>query len=258
MLPVREGLNMIVLKSHQEIEKMKVSNRIVAEALTEVKKKVKPGITTLKLDEFIEEFLKDKGAVPAFKGYRDYPNSLCTSVNEQVVHGIPSQYKLKEGDIIGLDVGSLVDGFFGDAALTLSVGNIPKETQKLLDVTEEALYRGIEKAKAGSRLSDISHAIQTHVEDNGFSIVRTFVGHGIGKSLHEDPQIRNFGSPGRGPKLKAGMVLSIEPMVNMGKSDVVILSDNWTAVTVDKSLSAHFEHTVAITENGPEILTKVN
>lgn len=249
---------MIILKSHQEIEKMRISNKIVAEALTEVKKKVKPGVTTLELDKFVEGYLRERGAIPAFKGYRGYPSSLCTSVNEQVVHGIPSKYKLKEGDIISLDIGSLVDGFFGDAALTLSVGNISKQTQKLLDVTEEALYRGIGKAKAGGRLSDISHAIQTCVEDNGFSVVTTFVGHGIGKSLHEDPQIPNFGSPSRGPRLKAGMVLAIEPMVNMGKSDVVILSDNWTAVTADKSLSAHFEHTVAITENGPEILTKVN
>lgn len=249
---------MIILKSHQEIEKMRISNKIVAEALVEVKKKVKPGITTLELDKFVEGYLRERGAIPAFKGYRGYPSSLCTSVNEQVVHGIPSKYKLKEGDIISLDIGSLVDGFFGDAALTLSVGNISKQTQKLLDVTEEALYRGIGKAKAGGRLSDISHAVQTCVEDNGFSVVTTFVGHGIGKSLHEDPQIPNFGSPSRGPILKAGMVLAIEPMVNMGKSDVVILSDNWTAVTADKSLSAHFEHTVAITENGPEILTKVN
>ncbi len=249
---------MIILKSHQEIEKMRISNKIVAEALTEVKKKVKPGVTTLELDKFVEGYLRERGAIPAFKGYRGYPSSLCTSVNEQVVHGIPSKYKLKEGDIISLDIGSLVDGFFGDAALTLSVGNISKQTQKLLDVTEEALYRGIGKAKAGGRLSDISHAIQTCVEDNGFSVVTTFVGHGIGKSLHEDPQIPNFGSPSRGPRLKAGMVLAIEPMVNMVKSDVVILSDNWTAVTADKSLSAHFEHTVAITENGPEILTKVN
>jgi len=202
-----------------------------------------------------EEYIKRHGGIPAFKGYRGYPRSLCVSVNEEVVHGIPGKRKLKEGDIVSLDLGVLMDGYYGDAAITVPVGKVSELAKKLIKVTEEALYRGIEMARPGNRLSDISHAIQTHVEKAGFSVVREFVGHGIGKQLHEEPQVPNFGPPNRGPRLEPGMVLAIEPMVNTGTWEVRILPNGWTVVTADGGLSAHFEHTVAITDNGPEILS---
>jgi len=248
---------MIILKSPLEIEKMRISNTIVVEILGEIKAFIRSGVATIELNERCERFCNKKGAIPAFKGYRGYPYSLCTSVNEEVVHGIPSKRILKEGDIISLDFGVLYDGYFGDAAITVPVGVVSEEAAALIETTEQALYLGIEKATRNNRVSDISFAVQRHVESGGFSVVRKFVGHGIGKSLHEDPQIPNFGKPGQGPRLKAGMVLAIEPMVNAGGSEVEVLSDGWTAVTKDRNLSAHFEHCVAITENGVEILSKI-
>lgn len=247
---------MIELKSQTELDCMVRAGRIVADALGELKGRVKPGVATRDLDRFAEEFILRRGAIPAFKGYRDYPASLCTSVNDEIVHGIPSDRVLLEGDIIGMDLGAIVDGFYGDAAITVSVGKTEAPVERLLKVTEEALYRGIDQVRPGNRLSDISHAVQSYVEAEGYSVVRDFVGHGIGRQLHEEPQVPNFGRPGQGPRLKVGMVLAIEPMVNIGSPHVRILSDHWTAVTQDGSLSAHFEHTVAVTENGPEILTR--
>ncbi|MCK5286872.1 MAG: type I methionyl aminopeptidase [Thermodesulfovibrionia bacterium] len=249
---------MIILKSQEEIQRIADACHIAAEALEEINKNVVPGITTLELDNIAESFIKSRGAVPAFKGYKGYPASLCTSVNEQVVHGIPSaKTKLKEGDIISLDLGVYHKGFYGDIASTLPVHSINETAKKLISTTQEALSKGIEKAVVDNRLSDISFAIQSSVEARGFSVVRNFVGHGIGRELHEEPQLPNFGSPGEGPVLVEGMVLAIEPMVNAGDWDVIILNDGWTAVTKDRSLSAHFEHTVAITSNGPRALTKV-
>ena len=247
---------MIILKSQDEIKRMTVPCRIVAEVLEEIKKIVVPDVMTLELDRFVESYIISKGASPAFKGYRGYPASLCASVNEQVVHGIPSSARLKEGDIVSLDIGVYCDGFYGDAALTLTVGEVSTSAKKLLSVTEKSLYMGIEKAVAGNKLFDISSAIQNQVESEGFSVVRNFVGHGIGRQLHEDPQLPNFGRHGEGPALREGMTLAIEPMVNAGTWEVEILNDGWTAVTKDRNLSAHFEHTVAITSNGPVILTK--
>jgi len=249
---------MIFLKSPWEMDLLRISNRIAAEALAELQKLIEPGINTGELDRFAEAFLREKGANPAFKGYNEYPNTLCTSVNEVVVHGIPSSRKLQEGDIISLDIGTVFSGYYGDAAVTLPVGKISEEAERLLQVTQSALALAIEKAKSGSRVSDISHAIQEHVESNDMFVVKAFVGHGIGKALHEEPQIPNFGTPGKGPLLRPGMVLAIEPMVNLGTSEIVILEDKWTAVTRDRSLSAHFEHTVAITEDGTEILTSLD
>jgi methionyl aminopeptidase len=249
---------MIFLKSPWEIEKMRRSNAIVAEILARLREAIKPGITTLELNRLAEDLCRRKGAKPAFKGYRGYPFSLCVSVNEEVVHGFPSKKRvLKEGDIVSLDFGVLYDGYYGDAAITVPVGEISERAKRLLRVTEEALYKGIEQAVIGKRLGDISSAIQRYVEAHGYSVVRQFVGHGIGRALHEDPQVPNFGKPGRGIKLKEGMVLAIEPMVNEGTYEVEILADGWTAVTKDRKLSAHFEHTVAITQNGPEILSRV-
>jgi methionyl aminopeptidase len=248
---------MIILKSLQEIEKIRKACLIVADVLDGIRGMVKPGVTTQSLDEFAERFILNTGAKPAFKGYRGYPKTLCTSVNNEVIHGIPSKSAvLKQGDIISIDVGTIVDGFYGDAAITMPVGTITPEAERLIKVTEESLLRGIAQAQVGNRLYDISHAIQSHVESNGYSVVREFVGHGIGRSLHEDPQLPNFGDPGQGPKLKPGMVLAIEPMVNVGGSATVTQEDNWTAVTADGSLSAHFEHTIAVMADGPWILTK--
>ncbi len=248
---------MIILKSLQEIEKIRKSCLIVADVLDALRGMVKPGVTTQGLDEYAERFIVAAGAIPAFKGYRGYPKTLCTSVNNEVIHGIPSKGTvLRQGDIISIDVGTIVDGFYGDAAITVPVGTISREAERLLKVTEESLLRGIAEAQAGNRLYDISHAVQKHVEANGYSVVREFVGHGIGRSLHEDPQLPNFGDPGQGPKLKPGMVLAIEPMVNVGGYATVTQEDNWTAVTADGSLSAHFEHTIAIMADGPWILTK--
>ncbi|MDL1974250.1 MAG: type I methionyl aminopeptidase [Deltaproteobacteria bacterium] len=246
---------MVSLKSSKEIEKLKVSNQMVAHILTILQGKVKPGVTTSELDNLAETLTKQYSAKPAFKGYRGFPYSICASVNSQVVHGFPNSAPLKEGDILSIDFGVLYDGYYGDSALTLPVGEIAPETGRLLQITEDALYLGIEQARYGNRLSDISHAIQSHVELNGCSVVRKFVGHGIGKELHEDPQIPNYGKPGYGIRLQPGMTIAIEPMVNMGGCDVETLEDGWTAVTKDGSLSAHFEHTVAIMDNGPDILS---
>jgi methionyl aminopeptidase len=248
---------MIILKSRSEIEKMRKSNAIVAVILEELRKKIRPGVKTIELDRLSEELALKKGARPAFKGYRGYPYSLCASVNSEVVHGMPSDKELKEGDIVSLDFGILNDGYYGDAAVTVPVGEITPAAKRLLRVTEEALYRGIAEVKAGNRIGDISAAIQGHVEAAGYSVVRDLVGHGIGKSLHEDPQVPNYGTSGRGVELKPGMVFAIEPMVNEGTYRVEILRDGWTVVTADGKLSAHFEHSVAITENGPVILSRI-
>jgi len=242
---------MIILKTPAEIAVMAEASRVVAEALAIVRKAVCVGISTEELDRIAEEAIRGRGAIPAFKGYRNFPKTLCASVNEQVVHGIPSKRKLKEGDIIGLDLGAIVGGFYGDSAVTVAVGRIPEATAKLVQVTEEALYLGIKQAVVGNRLTDISNAVQQHIESSGFSVVTEFVGHGIGRQLHEEPQVPNYGKPGQGPRLQPGMVLAIEPMVNMGRSAVRVLEDRWTAVTVDGSLSAHFEHTISIQPSGP-------
>jgi methionyl aminopeptidase len=246
----------IVCKSAAELQRMRTANALVAEILGELAAFAKPGVTTADLDRLAETRVREAGAVPAFKGYRGYPATLCASVNEEVVHGIPSDTRrLSDGDIISLDMGVLLDGFYGDSAVTVGVGHISDAAAKLLRVTEEALSRGIDAARVGGRLSDIGHAIQAWVEEHGFSVVRDFVGHGIGTKLHEEPQIPNYGQPGRGPRLAEGMVLAIEPMVNAGRAGVKVLADGWTAVTRDGSLSAHFEHTVAVTADGPMILT---
>jgi methionyl aminopeptidase len=248
---------MIILKSRQEIEKIGKACLVVANVLDDIRNMIRPGITTQALDEFAEKVIVSSGARPAFKGYRGYPKTLCTSLNDQVVHGIPSKNViLKEGDIISVDVGAIVEGFYGDAARTFPVGNVAPEAERLIKVTEEALYKGIAEARPGNRLYDISAAVQRHVESNGYSVVREFVGHGIGRNMHEDPQIPNFGERGQGPKIKSGMVFAIEPMVNMGGNATVVKEDGWTAVTVDGSLSAHFEHTLAVLPEGPWILTR--
>jgi methionyl aminopeptidase len=245
----------IVCKSPAELEKMRTSNGLVADVLAHLATLVAPGVTTLELDTEAETLVRAAGAEPAFKGYRGFPNTLCVSVNEEVVHGIPSKRKLVEGDIISIDMGVKLNGFFGDSAVTLPVGRISPEAARLLRVTEESLEKAIEQVRIGGRVSDIGHAIQQHVEAAGYSIVRQFVGHGIGASLHEEPQIANYGAPGRGPRLAEGMTLAIEPMVNIGRDAVKVLSDGWTAVTKDGSLSAHFEHTVAVSKDGPRVLT---
>jgi len=250
----------IILKAPWELEILRRSNRLVSETLQELAQRVRAGVTTLELDRFAEAYLRGQGAEPAFKGYRDYPFTLCASVNEAVVHGFPSTRPLKEGDILSLDMGAVVDGYYGDAAITVPVGRISPEAERLLRVTRECLERAVQAAQPGGRLADISQAVQGHAEHNGFSVVRVFVGHGIGKALHEAPQIPNFvdAGQGRGPVLKPGMVLAIEPMINAGGPDIRVLEDRWTAVTADGALSAHFEHTVAIMEHGPEILTLLN
>jgi methionyl aminopeptidase len=252
---------MIVLKSAREIEIMRRANVIVAEILQQLKEEVAPGVTTLELDGIAEELTYKKKAKPAFKGYtvaeRVYPYSLCTSVNEEVVHGMPSKRVLKEGDILGMDFGVIVDGFYGDAAITVAVGRVSEAAERLMEVTRDSLYRGIDELREGKRLGDLSSVIQTMVEGAGFSVVREFVGHGIGKKLHEEPPIPNYGESGRGPRLMEGMVLAIEPMVNAGNPEVELKEDGWTAVTKDRSLAAHFEHSVAITKNGPDILSRL-
>jgi len=249
---------MVIIKSHREIEQLKRSNAIVAEVFEKLKGMIVPGITTKELDQVAEEYIVLKGARPAFKGYRGFPATLCISINEEVVHGIPSQRRLKEGDIVSLDVGVDFVGYYGDAAITFPVGEVDPEAKRLLEVTEKALYIGIEKAKVGNRLFDISYAIQGWVESHGFSVVRDFVGHGIGRDLHEEPQIPNFGAPHQGPRLEKGMVFALEPMVNEGTYEVRVLSDGWTVVTADGKRSAHFEHTIAITEDGAEILSALS
>lgn len=247
---------MIILKSKAELEVMREAGRIVALTHQELAKAIKPGVTTKQLDELAETFIRSMGAVPSFKGYGGFPGSICTSVNEELVHGIPGKRTLQEGDIISIDIGAQLQGYHGDSAWTYPVGTISTENQNLLRVTEESLYKGLEKALPGARLSDISHAIQIHAEAAGFTLVREYVGHGIGQNLHEDPQVPNYGPPDRGPRLKPGMVLAIEPMVNAGERYVRTLEDNWTVVTVDRKTCAHFEHTIAITEDGYEIFTR--
>ncbi len=234
---------------------MRVANALVARVLAELAETVAPGVTTRDLDALAEKLVRAGGAEPAFKGYRGYPATLCASVNEQVVHGIPSARPLDEGDIVSLDMGVKLNGFYGDSAITVPVGEVSPEVRRLLQATQAALQQGISQVRVGGRISDIGHAIQRHVESEGFSVVREFVGHGIGSALHEEPQIANYGEPGRGPRMAEGMVLAIEPMVNMGRPAVKVLSDGWTAVTRDGSLSAHFEHTVAVTKDGPLVLT---
>ena len=248
---------MIIIKNDKEIDLMRKAGKIVAETLLVVEKNIKPGITTAELDRIAEEFITKHGAKPSFKGLYGFPASLCISVNEQVVHGIPGRYVLKEGDIVSVDCGAIIDGYHGDAARTFAVGNISEEAQKLIEVTKESFFKGLEASKVGNNLTDISNEIQKYIEASGFSVVRDFVGHGIGKDLHEDPEVPNFGRPGRGPKLVTGMALAIEPMVNVGSHRVKTLGDDWTVITSDKSLSAHYENTVIILPDGPEILTLV-
>jgi len=246
----------IVCRSAAEIAKLRAANQLVAGVLAELEAAVAPGVTTADLDRRAERLIREAGAVPAFKGYRGYPATLCASVNEVVVHGIPSAARaLKEGDIVSLDIGAKLDGFFGDSAVTVPVGRVPESARALLRVTRESLDRAIEQVRADRRLSDIGHAVQAWVEQHGYSVVREFVGHGIGERLHEEPQIPNYGQPGKGPRLAVGMVLAIEPMVAMGRPETRVLADGWTAVTRDGSLAAHFEHTVAVGADGPIVLT---
>jgi methionyl aminopeptidase len=246
---------MIYLKSESEISIMRQANHIVAETLDLLESEIKPGVTTHYLDKICEEFILKNNAKPAFKGYNGFPNALCISVNDEIVHGMPGTRVLRNGDIVSCDVGTYYNGFYGDAARTFPVNGISEEAERLIKVTRESLMIGIREAKSGNRLYDISHAIQTHVEKNGFAIVKVFVGHGVGRQLHEDPQIPNYGKPGRGVKLRDGMVLALEPMVNVGRPEVKILEDGWTAVTEDGTLSAHFEHSIAIRNGEAEILS---
>jgi methionyl aminopeptidase len=247
----------MILYSEQEIQAIKQSCQIVARILADLKKMTTPGVQSKELDEYAEAKAIEMGAVPAFKGYRGFPSSLCISINEEIVHGIPSSRRFREGDIVSLDFGVLYEGYYGDAAVTCPVGKVSDRAKKLIEAAEAAFGKGLEQMKEGKRISDISFGIQSYVESQGFSVIRAFVGHGVGLSLHEEPQVPNFGSPGRGPKIKRGMVLAIEPMISIGDWNVEILDDNWTAVTRDRSLSAHYEHTVAITQNGPEILSRL-
>ncbi len=249
---------MISIKSPREIELMREAGRIVALAHQAVKEHVKPGTTTKQLDQIVERVIRDHGATPSFKGYGGFPASACTSINEQVVHGIPSdEVILKDGDLISIDIGANYKGYHGDSAWTYAVGTVSDDIRQLMKITEESLWKGLEMATAGNRLTDISHAIQSHAESFGYGVVREFVGHGVGKQLHEDPQVPNFGLPHRGVRLKAGMTLAIEPMINMGRKDVRVLEDNWTAVTVDGQPSAHYEHSILVTDGAPVILTTV-
>jgi methionyl aminopeptidase len=248
---------MIKLKSPLEIAKMQVANQIVAEALAEITAFVKPDVETLEIDALAEEICRRRQVKPAFKNYRGYPRSICISINDEIVHGIPTHRRLRPGDLVSIDFGVRYDGYFGDAAITLAVGEVSESAQKLMKATEEALYAGIAKVVAGNHLSDVSHAVQKTVESNGFSVIRDFVGHGIGRSLHEDPQIPNYGPPGQGPVLQPGMTLAIEPMVSAGRWEISVMPDGWTAITKDGSLAAHYEHTVALTENGVLILSKI-
>ncbi len=249
---------MVIFKSQNEIDRIRKASQIVARTLNFLESHVQPGITTRELDQIAESEIRKAGAIPAFKGYRGFPATLCVSINEEVVHGIPSDRKLKEGDIVGLDLGCIWDGFYGDAAKTYPVGEVSEIAKRLLETTENSLMIGIDQARVGNRIGDIGYAVQTLAESKGYSVVRDFVGHGIGRNLHEDPQVPNYGTRGQGPRIKAGMVLAIEPMVCQGRADVEVLADNWTAVTRDGSLAAHFEHSIAITDNGPEILSVVS
>ena len=247
---------MISIKSSREIDLMRAAGRIVALAHQEVAKHIQPGVSTYELDQIVEQVIRTNGATPSFKGYGGFPASACTSVNEQVVHGIPNKKViLQDGDLISIDIGANYKGYHGDSAWTYAVGTVSSDVQQLMDVTKECLKRGLEQATAGNRVSDISHAVEAYADQFGYGVVREFVGHGVGKQLHEDPQIPNFGQPGRGPKLRAGMTLAIEPMINMGVRTVRVLDDNWTAVTIDKKPSAHYEHTIVVTDGAPIILT---
>ena len=246
---------MIACRTPVELDRMRVANSLVGAVLAELRRLVAPGVTTKELDAVAERQIREAGAVPAFKGYQGYPATLCASLNDAVVHGIPTATPLADGDIVSLDMGVVLDGFYGDSAITVPVGQVSERAAELLQVTRESLDLAIEQAQVNGHVSDIGHAVQRHVEAHGFSVVREFVGHGIGAELHEEPQIPNYGDPGRGPRLAAGMVLAIEPMVNMGRPAVKVLRDGWTAVTKDGSLSAHFEHTVAVTELGPQVLS---
>lgn len=250
---------MIVLKSAREIALIRAGGRILIDVMAHLQKMVKPGVSTLEVDREVEELIAARGARPAFKGYRGFPATVCTSINEEVVHGIPSAgRRVKEGDIISLDLGCVVDGYYADCAVTLAVGEVAPRVQGLLDTTRESLYKAIAECRPGRRLGDVSYAVQRHVEGRGFSVIRAFVGHGIGRELHEDPQIPNVGEPNRGPELRPGMVLAVEPMATMGSWEVRILDNRWTAVTEDRSWAAHFEHTVAVTEAEPDILTSLD
>jgi len=249
---------MIIGKSKKELEKMRAAGRLVGQVLAELRKMVKPGVTTLEVDYAAEKMIRDAGALPTFKGYNGFPFSICASVNEQIVHGFPSAYELKEGDIFSIDCGATLQGYVGDTATTVPVGEVDEDKLKLIQVTEECLERAIQQCRAGNHLGDIGWAVQQHAEANGYSVVRDYVGHGIGRRMHEDPQIPNYGRPGLGPKIKAGYVFAVEPMVNQGTHFTKVLGDGWTVVTVDGKPSAHAEHTIAITEDGPEVLTLVS
>lgn len=248
---------MIILKTPDEIQKMTKANRIVGEVLLQLREVIKPGITTDDLDKLANEWIRQKGGIPTFIGYKGYPKSLCTSVNEEVVHGIPGNKILKEGDIIGMDCGVTCDGYVGDSAVTVGVGKISDEAQRLLTVTSESLNKALELVVDGNRIGDLGYAVQTHAESHGYSIVTDFVGHGIGRRMHEDPQVPNYGQKGNGPRIKVGMVLAIEPMVNVGTHEVKVLKDGWTVITMDGKLSAHFEHSVACTPQGPLVLSRI-
>jgi methionyl aminopeptidase len=249
---------MIIGKSKRELEKMRAAGRLVGQVLSHLRTSVRPGVTTIEIDREAEKMIRDAGALPTFKGYNGFPYSICASVNEQIVHGFPSKYALREGDIFSIDCGVTLEGFVGDTATTVPVGKVDEERLKLIRVTEECLNRAIQQCCAGNHLGDIGWAVQQHAEANGYSVVRDYVGHGIGRRMHEDPQIPNYGRPGLGPKIKAGYVFAVEPMVNLGSHFTKVLSDGWTVVTVDGQPSAHAEHTIAITEDGPEVLTLVS
>ncbi len=246
---------MIYLKTDEEIELLRASNMLVAKTLGEIAKAVKPGVTTLELDKIAEEFIRDNGGIPGFLGYQGFPNTLCTSVNEQVVHGIPNNDPLKEGDVVSVDCGVLLNEFYGDSAYTFAVGEVSKEVADLLKSTKESLYKGIENAVAGKRIGDIGYAVQKYNEDNGYTVVREMVGHGVGRGLHESPEVPNYGRRGSGTLLKPGMVIAIEPMINLGKRNIVQENDGWTIRTIDKKVSAHFEHTIAVQKNEADILS---
>jgi methionyl aminopeptidase len=248
---------MIIGKSKRELEKMRASGRLVGQVLAHLRTLVEPGITTMEVDRAAEKMIRDAGALPTFKGYNGFPYSICASVNEQIVHGFPSHYKLKDGDIFSIDVGVTLEGFVGDTATTVAVGNVSEDRLRLIRITQECLERAIEQCRPGRHLGDIGWAVQEHAEANGYSVVRDYVGHGIGRRMHEDPQIPNYGRPGLGPKIKSGYVFAVEPMVNLGSHHTKVLSDGWTVVTVDGQPSAHVEHTIAITDEGPEVLTLV-
>jgi methionyl aminopeptidase len=249
---------MIIGKSKKELDKMRAAGRLVGQVLAHLRTLVKPGVTTMEIDQAAEKMIRDAGALPTFKGYNGFPYSICASVNEQIVHGFPSNYELKQGDIFSIDCGVTLEGFVGDTATTVPVGEVDEEKLKLIRVTEECLDRAIQQCRAGNHLGDIGWAVQQHAEANGYSVVRDYVGHGIGRRMHEDPQIPNYGRPGLGPKIKTGYVFAVEPMVNQGSHFTKVLSDGWTVVTVDGKPSAHAEHTIAITEEGPEVLTLVS